>query len=153
MKARPFALIVLAVAGCAVSVYLATFELRRIDTVWEPLFGEGSRRVLSSWIARLLPVPDAVVGAAAYGVDAVLAALLAVGVWRSDVIAIALAVVATSGGVVGTLLALSQITLLGSFCTLCLLSSGISIALALGALAEARERVLTHTNVLQEVTR
>ena len=153
MKARPFTLIVLAIAGCTVSVYLAAFELGRIGEVWDPLFGEGSRRVLTSWIARVLPVPDAVFGAIAYGVDAVLAALVAAGVWRSDLVAVALAVVATAGGVVGVLLALSQATLLGSFCTLCLLSSGISVALALGALVEARERVATRMNVLQEVSR
>ena len=85
--------------------------------------------------------------------DAVLVALLAAGVWRSDLVAVALAVVATAGESSGVLLALSQATLLGSFCTLCLLSSGISVALALGALVEARTRVATHMNVLQEVSR
>jgi hypothetical protein len=31
--------------------------------VWEPFFGDGSRTVLTSGISRLLPVPDAALGA------------------------------------------------------------------------------------------
>jgi hypothetical protein len=39
--------------------------------VWEPFFGEGSRVILTSSVSRLLPVPDAALGAFGYLLDAV----------------------------------------------------------------------------------
>jgi uncharacterized membrane protein len=132
-------LAVLAFAGVAVSGYLAAYELGWIGGVWDPLFGDGSQRVLSSGIARALPVPDAVLGAAAYGLDAVLAVLLAAGIGSAVVIAACLAVVASIGALVGIGLAISQPLLVGTFCTLCLVSTLISIVLAAGAVREAAE--------------
>jgi len=137
--ARAGGLAVLAIAGVAVSGYLAAYELGWITGVWDPLFGDGSQRVLSSGIARALPVPDAVLGAAAYGLDAALAVLLAAGVGSAVAIAGCLAVVASIGALVGIGLAISQPLLVGTFCTLCLVSTLISIVLAVGAVREAAE--------------
>lgn len=137
--ARAGGLAVLAIAGVAVSGYLAAYELGWITAVWDPLFGDGSQRVLSSGIARALPVPDAVLGAAAYGLDAALAVLLAAGVGSAVAIAGCLAVVASIGALVGIGLAISQPLLVGTFCTLCLVSTLISIVLAVGAVREAAE--------------
>jgi uncharacterized membrane protein len=133
------ALAVLAIAGVAVSGYLAAYELGWIGGVWDPLFGDGSERVLSSGIARALPVPDAVLGVVAYGVDAALALLLAAGIGSAVAIAGCLAVVASIGALVGIGLAISQPLLVGTFCTLCLVSTLISIVLAAGAVREAAE--------------
>jgi uncharacterized membrane protein len=137
--ARATALAVLAIVGTAVSAYLAAYELGWIDTVWDPLFGTGSERVLTSGIARLLPVPDAVLGTAGYAADAILAALLAAGVGADVLVSSALALVAGVGAVVGIALAVSQPLLVGTFCTLCLVSTLISIVLAAGAVREAAE--------------
>src|ERR1043165_7183309 len=59
-------LILLAAAGFAVALYLALYQFRILDRVWDPVFGSGSRRVLNSPLSRWLPVPDAALGAAAY---------------------------------------------------------------------------------------
>jgi uncharacterized membrane protein len=133
------ALAVLAIAGVAVSGYLAAYELGWIGGVWDPLFGDGSERVLSSGIARALPVPDAVLGVVAYAVDAALALLLAAGIGSAVAIAGCLAVVASIGALVGIGLAISQPLLVGTFCTLCLVSTLVSIVLAAGAIGEAAE--------------
>ena len=138
-RARAVALAVLAIAGVAVSGYLAAYELGWIGGVWDPLFGDGSERVLSSGIARALPVPDAVLGVVAYGVDAALALLLAAGIGSAVAIAGCLAVVASIGALVGIGLAISQPLLVGTFCTLCLVSTLISIVLAAGAVREAAD--------------
>jgi hypothetical protein len=130
-------LVLVAVAGSCVSGYLAAFELGWVSSVWDPIFGSGSERVLSSGIATLLPVPDALLGAAAYVVDAALASLLAVGVARAQLVSGALAVISVVGAVIGIALAISQPLLVGTFCTLCLVSTLISIVLAAGAVAEA----------------
>ncbi len=138
---RPFVLVVLAVAGLAISVYLTAFQVGLVSYAWDPVFGEGSRRVLTSGVSRTLPVPDASVGAAGYAVDAVLALLVGARVPRTDLIAGALAVIATVGALVAIVLAILQPTVAHALCTLCLCSSAISIALSIGALAEARERL------------
>jgi uncharacterized membrane protein len=135
------ALAVLAIAGVAVSGYLAAYELGWIGGVWDPLFGDGSERVLSSGIARALPVPDAVLGVVAYGVDAALALLLAAGIGSAVAIAGCLAVVASIGALVGIGLAISQPLLVGTFCTLCLVSTLISLVLAAGAVREGADVV------------
>jgi hypothetical protein len=36
---------------------------RSIGDVWEPFFGNGSRLILTSGVSRILPVPDAALGA------------------------------------------------------------------------------------------
>jgi len=60
---RPVAL--LALAGALIAAYLSLFELGVTHEVWDPLFGDGSRAVLTSTLATSLPVPDAVLGVVA----------------------------------------------------------------------------------------
>ena len=73
-RARPV-VVVLALVGCAVATVLTPFQVGVLDDVWEPFFGDGSRRVLTSALSRALPVPDAALGAVAYLAEAVLTAL------------------------------------------------------------------------------
>jgi hypothetical protein len=54
----------------AISIAVAAFRVGISGSPWEPLFGDGSRRVLAPDLSRLLPVPDAVIGAGVYLVDA-----------------------------------------------------------------------------------
>jgi uncharacterized membrane protein len=131
-------LVVLALAGLGVSLYLAAFQIGLVGRVWDPLFDGGSRLVLTSGVSRLLPVPDALLGATVYAVDLVLGIGLAVGVGRRSLVASALAAVATAGAVAGIGLAILQPIVARTFCTLCLASTGISIGLAVGAIGEAR---------------
>src|SRR6185503_3084695 len=67
-------LVLLALVGFGVSLYLSLYQLGVFSTVWEPFFGDGSRRVLHSELTRVLPVPDASLGAAVYLIEAVLGA-------------------------------------------------------------------------------
>src|SRR3954454_6853463 len=148
-RSRLVALVTLAVVGCLLSLYLTSFQLGLVADVWDPLFGDGSRRVLTSAIAQLLPVPDASLGAIVYALDAILAALLVSSSrtpsWTSSRrerrLAIALAVVAVGGAVAGVTLAVVQPLAVRTLCTLCLFSSAISLVLAIGAIAELRERL------------
>ena len=138
---RPLAIVALAVAGCAISAYLAAFELGWLHSMWDPVFGDGSRRVLTSAVSRAFPVPDAVLGALAYAADALLAALVAMRLPPLTVrrwLVMALAVIVAVGALVGIGLAILQPITVGTFCTLCLCSSAISVALAGLVLPEAR---------------
>ncbi len=140
MAHRPTALVALALVGFAISAYLAAFELGLVADPWDPFFGDGSRRVLTSAIAGSLPVPDAAVGAVAYLVDGFLGVVLLARPRGRLVVASALALIASAGAVVALGLVVIQTTVVHAFCTLCLASAAVSVALALGALAEWRAR-------------
>lgn len=141
---RQIVLVALAVVGFAVSVYLAAFELGLVANVWDPFFGDGSRRVLTSAIARMLPVPDAALGAAAYLVDGLLGVALIVRLRGRLIVASALVVIACAGALVALALVAIQAMFVGAFCTLCLTSAAVSIALAVGALVEWRAQRRDH---------
>ena len=55
-----------ALLGFTIALYLSLCQLGLFADVWEPFFRDGTRIILHSSIARLLPVPDASLGAAAY---------------------------------------------------------------------------------------
>ncbi|HEY2291424.1 MAG TPA: vitamin K epoxide reductase family protein [Thermoanaerobaculia bacterium] len=121
----------LALAGLAIAVYLTLYQLGIAPTVWEPFFGDGSRRVLHSPISRLLPVPDASLGAAGYLVE------LVTGLTPKTVLFFG--VVAAAMALFGLLLAAVQAFWLRAGCTLCLGSAGISVAIAGLAWGEVRQ--------------
>ena len=61
----------LALTGFGIASYLGLYQLGVVSVVWEPLFQEGSIRILKeSSIAHFLPIPDAVLGAVVYLLDA-----------------------------------------------------------------------------------
>jgi hypothetical protein len=121
----------LALLGCAISVYLALYQVRVVHHVWDPLFGSGSGRVLTSALSRALPVPDAALGAVAYAVEGCLELTGPRDRWRTRpqlvllVGAIAGALALASVGLVA-----AQPLLTGTFCTLCLTSAAVSLAVA-----------------------
>lgn len=127
----------LATIGLSVSIYLAAYQFGITHDVWEPFFGDGSKRALHSFISRLLPVPDAAAGAFGYAVE--LMATLIGGADRSRKHP---RFVLLYGGIV-TVLALAglgltavQAFLLRTGCTLCLFSAAISLSVALIAREE-----------------
>jgi hypothetical protein len=64
-------IVALAFVGFGIAMYLALYQCDVFASVWEPFFGEGSRVILTSSISRLLPAPDAALGAFGYLLDAV----------------------------------------------------------------------------------
>jgi hypothetical protein len=122
-------IIVLALVGFVVAAYLALYQIGVLSTVWEPFFGEGSQRILTSWVSQLMhPVPDAGLGALSYLVDAVGGVIGGRGRWRTMpwmVILFGLAVGPL--GVVSVLLVILQPVLFDSWCTLCLASGVLSV--------------------------
>jgi len=130
-------LAVLAAAGFLVAAYLTAFQVHAVGDVWEPIFGAGSRRILSSNVAGALPVPDASLGALGYAADFVLAFVGGTNRWREQPW-----LVLAFGLVVG-LMALASLALIaiqifgfGTGCSLCLTSAAISILIAVGAWPE-----------------
>lgn len=59
-------IIALALVGLLISRYLAAFQLGHIDAAWDPFFGDGTERIVTSAVSEAWPVSDAGLGGAAY---------------------------------------------------------------------------------------
>jgi hypothetical protein len=126
-----YPIILLSLVGVAIAGYLALFQLGVFADVWEPFFGDDSRRILTSWVSELThPVPDAALGALGYLVDAVTGVIGGRRRWRTMpwmVIVFGLAIGPL--GVVSVLLVILQPVLFDSWCTLCLASGVVSVVM------------------------
>ncbi|HEV2147994.1 MAG TPA: vitamin K epoxide reductase family protein [Longimicrobiaceae bacterium] len=119
-----------AVVGVAIATYLALFQLGVVPTVWEPFFGNGSRKVLTSKLSHVLPVPDAALGALGYLADAVTGAIGGTARWKTmPWIVILFGVAVGPLGVVSIALVMSQPLVVGAWCTLCLASAVVSVVM------------------------
>jgi uncharacterized membrane protein len=121
-------IVALALLGFAIASYLALYQFGVVQHVWEPFFGDGSERVLHSAISRLLPVPDAALGAAGYLVDAVSGVIGGRGRWRTlPWVVIVFGVAVGPLGAVSIALVIIQPLLVHGWCTLCLASALVSV--------------------------
>ena len=120
----------LSLLGFGTALYLALYQWGVIREVWEPFFGSGSRTILHSWVSELFPIPDAALGAFAYLLDAVTALIGGRARWKTMPWMVMLFGIAVGPmGVVGILLIVIQPLLFDAWCTLCILSAGISLAM------------------------
>ncbi len=123
----------LAGAGLLIALYLTLYQWRAWNDVWDPFF--DSRTVLD----LTHPVPDALAGVLAYGAELLLLALGGRDRWRSLPWAcLALGAVLTTGAVVSIGLIVVQPTVAGDWCTFCLASAALSLALFSLGIGEAR---------------
>jgi hypothetical protein len=114
------------ICGCIgwfIARYLAAYQLGYINNIWDPFFGDGTKLVITSSIAKSLPVSDAGLGAFAYTLEVLMGAKGGTNRWRTMpwmVVIFALLVVPL--GIVSILLIISQPILLHQWCFLCLLA-------------------------------
>ena len=121
-------LIVMALIGFATASYLALYQLKVIGDVWEPFFGNGSKKILNSGISKILPIPDGALGALGYLLDAVTGLIGGKSRWKTMpwmVVIFGLAIGPL--GAISILLVILQPVMFDAWCTLCLASAGISI--------------------------
>ncbi len=123
-------IIALAIVRFFIAGYLALYQWRIIPRVWDPFFPEGSTKILNSSISRLLPVPDAALGALGYLADAVSGAIGGRGRWRTmPWIVIVFGIAVGPLGVVSVMLVVFQPVLFDAWCTLCLASALVSLTM------------------------
>jgi hypothetical protein len=92
------------------------------------VFGEGSRVILTSSVSRLLPVPDAALGAFGYLLDAVAGLIGGRQRWRTmPWIVVVFGLAVGPLGAVSIVLVILQPVLFDAWCTLCLTSAVISL--------------------------
>lgn len=138
-------LIALAIVGLGIAGYLALVQLGVIPRAWEPFFGRGSETILHSGVSRLLPVPDAALGAAGYLLDAVSGAIGGRERWRTmPWIVVVFGIAVGPLGAVSLLLVILQPVLFHAWCTLCLSSALISVLM----IGPAMDELLASLQVL-----
>lgn len=141
-------LIGVAVFGFLVSGYLSLYQWGIFAWVWEPFFGSGSDVVLHSALSRMLPIPDAALGALAYALDAITGAIGGTARWRTMPWMVVLFGLAVGPlGLVSVLLVMAQPLVLNAWCTLCLISAVISIVM----IGPAMDEVLASLQFLKRV--
>ena len=123
-------IVVVALVGFGIATYLTLFQYGVVDTVWEPFFGDGSATVLESSLSRVLPISDGALGALGYLADAISGVLFGVQRWRRHPWIVVLFGVAVGPlGLTSVLLVIAQPLLYDAYCTLCLASAAISLAM------------------------
>jgi hypothetical protein len=125
-------LAVLALIGLLDATYLTLYQWDAWP-VWDPFFDASTVLDFSA------PVPDALAGVAAYGAELLLLALGGRDRWqRLPWACLALGAVLSIGAVVSVCLIIVQPTIVGAWCTLCLLSAVISLVLFFLGIDEGR---------------
>lgn len=132
---------VLAAIAFVLASYLALYQWGLIDSVWDPVFGEQTAKVLSSPASQTmhswLRMPDAALGAFGYLGDAVLGLAGSTRRWQYRpwmVLLFGIDVIPLGG--VSAILVVMQGTVVGSWCFLCLVTAAISLVLVVMAYDE-----------------
>ena len=117
-------IIALACIGWFIARYLGAYQLGYIDTVWDPLFGDGTERVITSSISKAFPVPDAALGAFAYTLEALFGCKGGSARWRTmPWMVLLFAFLVVPLGLVSITLVILQPVIVGAWCFLCLVAA------------------------------
>lgn len=122
--------IVLCIASYAIAVYMASFQLGYIATVRDPVFGDGTLRVLTSDVSRAFPVSDAGLGAAMYLIDLVMTCAGDQRRWRTmPWLVIVFGILIVPVGIVSIVLVILQPLAVSAWCSWCLLTAIATLAM------------------------
>ena len=124
----------LAFVAFLIATYLALYQWRFIDSVWDPVFGAQTAKVLDSdvseQIRRWTRIPDGALGAIAYFSDVIFALAGSARRWQYRpwlVVLFGLDIIPIGG--VSAILVFMQAFVVGSYCFLCLVTAAISLIL------------------------
>lgn len=118
----------LAFIGWLISRYLAAYQLGYIETVWEPFFGEGTVRVLTSDVSKAWPVSDAGLGALAYTFEMLMGWMGGKSRWRTMPWMVTFFfILVVPLGLVSIVLVILQPLSVGYWCTLCLATAFVML--------------------------
>jgi uncharacterized membrane protein len=116
---------------------LAAYQLGHTADMWDPVFGDGSRRVLDSDVSKSFPVSDAGLGAVTYLVEALTGFLGGTRRWRTMPWAVLLfGVLIVPVGVVSIVLVVLQPVVVGAWCFLCLITAVLTVVMIAPAVDE-----------------
>lgn len=135
---------ILAALGSFSARYMASFQLGYIDQMWDPIFPEGTLRVITSDISRSFPVSDAGLGCVAYVIEALMACKGGTRRWRTmPWFVILFGIVVIPLGLVSITLVILQPTVVGAWCTWCLFAA-VCMLIMIALAADEVVAVLQH---------
>ncbi|MGZ8164518.1 MAG: SPW repeat domain-containing protein [Methylobacter sp.] len=117
-------IIFLAFIGLYISRYLSAYQLVHIDNVWDPFFGDGTERIITSDISKAWPIPDAGLGAITYLLEILTGIMGDRARWRTmPWLVILFGIMIVPLGAVSIFFIIIQPILIGTWCTLCLIAA------------------------------
>ncbi|MBX3562674.1 MAG: NAD-dependent epimerase/dehydratase family protein [Sphingomonas sp.] len=88
--AQRFPIVVMGVIGLLVSRHLTAYQLGHVDAAWEPFFAgsptdprNGTEEIITSYVSRAWPIPDAGLGAVSYLIEILMAVMGTRTRWRT----------------------------------------------------------------------
>lgn len=129
-----------AVAGL-IATYMALYQWQVIGSVWDPVFGEQTAKVLDSDVSEKMRhwmlVPDAALGAVGYFSEALLGLAGSTRRWQfRPWLVILFGIDVIPLGIVSVILVVLQGTVVGFWCFPCLVTAAISVLLVYWAYDE-----------------
>lgn len=117
-------IIALAFVGFLVARYMATVQLGYIQSAWDPFFGEGTQRVLTSEVSRAWPISDAGLGAVTYIIEVLMGLMGDQRRWRTMPWMVAgFGFIVVPLGIVSIVLVVMQPLAVGAWCSPCLFTA------------------------------
>jgi nucleoside-diphosphate-sugar epimerase len=117
-------IIVLAFVGLYISRYLAAFQLGHTDAAWDPFFGEGTERIITSDLSESWPVSDAGVGALTYMLEILTGLIGDRRRWRTmPWLVVLFGIMIVPLGAVSIFFIIIQPIAIGTWCSLCLVAA------------------------------
>jgi uncharacterized membrane protein len=125
---------VMAAMAFITASYMGLYQWGLIDSVWDPIFGDQTAQVLESDLShemeRIARIPDAILGSFAYLADFILALAGSTRRWQyRPWLVMMFAVSLIPLGFVSVMLVVLQGTVVGSWCTLCIVTAILSLAM------------------------
>ena len=117
-------IIALAFVGLYVSRYLAAYQLGHTDAAWDPFFGDGTERIITSEVSKAWPVPDAGLGALTYMLEILTGIVGGRARWRTmPWLVVLFGVMIVPLGAVSIFFIIIQPIVIGTWCSLCLVAA------------------------------
>lgn len=111
-----------AIVGWFLARYMASYQLHYINYVWDPFFGLGTQKVITSMISQDFPVSDAGLGALAYSLEAIMGAKGGTRRWHTmPWLVVIFGILVVPLGFVSILLVMLQPIAVGAWCGICLI--------------------------------
>lgn len=129
--------ILLAVVGLLASRYMAAYQLGHLNSVYDPFFGDGTRRVLESDVSKMFPISDAGLGALSYLLEMLMGFMGDKARWRTMPWMVTFfGILVVPLGVTSIVLIILQPLAVGAWCSLCLLAGMAMLAMIPATLDE-----------------
>jgi nucleoside-diphosphate-sugar epimerase/uncharacterized membrane protein len=117
-------IIALAFVGFYISRYLTAYQLGHTEAAWDPFFGDGTERIITSDVSKAWPVPDAGLGALTYALEILTGIIGGRARWRTmPWLVVLFGVMIVPLGAVSLFFIIIQPIVIGTWCTLCLIAA------------------------------